>query len=196
MCEANHAAWKAARQAEREAARPASWIEVKILNAHMAANGDRQKFEAALAEQGLGLARTTEADVAALDVLRKDEELKAAINADPKSKDASVDHLGIVHRPDAVKQDYIKYFPEIEAGQFAAVDRFGGVHRLNQHHLKDIAQQLDAPQPNSVARLDQPAWTPLPGIVDLRAGFESERELKDKFFTAIKEGSKRDRQDT
>ena len=76
-----------------------------------------------------------------------------------------------------------RYFPVLEIDELAAVDRFGGVHRLNPHHVRDIERQLAEPKPNSIAPVDAPAWQPLPSVVELRAGFEGDRDPQGRAFT-------------
>jgi 23S rRNA pseudoU1915 N3-methylase RlmH len=153
----NREEFRQQKQAERDAARPATAIERKILDA--AAHGE-QKFSAELAKEGIGLARVTAADVKALDALRKDEAITAAI--DPTHKE--------------------RFIPQLEQGELAAVDKFGSVHKLNPHHMAAI-EILAAGDPQ------------LPSVTELRAGFESDKALRDQFFTAIKDGVARDRQE-
>ena len=138
MREVNRAAWAEQQQAKRDAARPATGIEAKILDAEKTAQGDRAKFAAELERAGVGLARVTAADVKALDALRQDEQFAAA--ADPAHP--------------------VRYFPQLEPGELAAVDRYGGVHRLNPHHLEDIEKRLPETQAS---------------VVEVRAAFEIDR---------------------
>jgi hypothetical protein len=63
------------KQAERDAARPITDTEQKILDAAAAARGDSEKFAAELEQASIGLARVTVSDVQALDALRQDAEL-------------------------------------------------------------------------------------------------------------------------
>jgi hypothetical protein len=148
QAEANRIAWREKMQREEAAARAATPTEQKILDAARAAEGDREKFEGELAKEGLGLARVTARDVSALESLRQDE--FAAHAADPA-------HV-------------IRFFPEVREGELAALDRYGGVHRLNQHHMSGIEQHL-AERP--------------PSVTELRAAFEIGRETAAEFRQAM-----------
>ena len=132
MSDANRAAWAEQQRIEREKARPASFIEQKIINCENRARisgsvaerdgqtvtlHGNEAFAAALDKAGIAIVRVTPEDQPALDALRHDEEM-ARLAAD-------VSH-------EARKS---RHFDTVEIGDIAAVDRRGNVHRLNPHRL-------------------------------------------------------------
>jgi relaxase-like protein len=143
MQEARRAAWAEQQRIEREKVRPLTDIETNIVDADKAAQGDRQRFDAELREAGLALGRATEADIRNFDSERKAEAIAAA--ADP--------------------QHAIRFIPQIENDELVAVDRHGGVHRLNQFHLEQIGQR----------------YADWPSVSELRSAFATERETAAKF---------------
>ena len=136
----NREEFREQKQAERDAARAPTPIEEKILDAAKPAAGDHQKFADELRKEGIGLAVVTAADVKAIDELRRDEHFAAA--ADP------------TYQP--------KFFPQLEEGQLAAVDKFGGIHQLNPHHMAELVNEG-------------------PSVLELRTGFEIERGTAARF---------------
>ena len=125
---------------------------------------DRQKFDAALEKEGLGLARVTASRcMTALDALQEGR----GFDRRPRSRPSG------------------KIFPLCwKSTSSPPIDRFGGVHpAFNPHHVRDIERQLAEPKPNSIAPVDAPAWQPLPSVVELRAGFEGDRDLRRRAFT-------------
>src|SRR5271166_144653 len=130
MQEAARAAWRDERQAEREQARPATGIETAIAEA-LINTMTGTEFAAALDKAGLVIARANEADVKALDALRQDAALAAAV-AQTEAEPITARH-----------------FATLQAGDFAAVTRSGDVFRLNPHKLdlEDIEQRLADVQP-------------------------------------------------
>jgi hypothetical protein len=175
MREASRMEAAEARRVEREKTRPATRIEQKIIDCDQRARlpagivsdprlrGDEgesvqlhgpQALAAALDQAGIAVVRATAADVIALDALRHDEEL-ARLAADI-----------------AYEARHSQHFAALEAGDVAAVDRFGNVHRLNPHKLDldQLASRLieAAPDGNTGARLAS--------VTEARAGFEIARD--------------------
>lgn len=175
-------AWKAERAAEREQARPASWIESRI---------------AACAEQAAGLGATVLEDAsgrrvdrveALADRLRIDGERQThAVTVHGRDAFAArLDDAGIaivrVTETDAKAIDALRagenvarlaaetnneayqgrHFAVLLPGDLAAVTRNGDVHRINPDKFSDAKQFLDPAN--------------LPGVVETRARFEIEGE--------------------
>jgi hypothetical protein len=155
------------RNRPSDAARPATATERKILDAAAAAGNDPQHFAAALAQDGIALARVTVADVAALDERRKDEMLTAAVDAG--------------YQP--------RFIPMVEAGQLVAVDHHGGIHQLNPHHVEEMNRRLErgdsevaetsgertTAHPNATENYKDAGFgriEPLPSVEAVRSGFE------------------------
>src|ERR1700730_3554730 len=160
MKEANRAEWREQRQAAWNAARAPTRTETKILDADRATAGDRQQFDAGLERQGLGLARVTASDIAALDALNRDAVYTAAADLAP---------------------DAVRFFPVLAEGELAAVDSWGGVHKLNPHHLELIERRFAEPEPGSlVAEGATAQWTHPPSVTELRAAFESAKEFREE----------------
>jgi hypothetical protein len=175
-------AWKAERAAEREQARPASWIESRI---------------AALAEQTARLGATVLEDASGRRVDRS-EALADRLRLDGERQThtvtvqgreafmAQLDDAGIAivrvtetdaHALDALRTDEnlariaaetndeayrTPQFAKLLPGELAAVTRNGNVHRINSDKFSDAKQFLDAAD--------------LPGVVETRARFEIEGE--------------------
>jgi hypothetical protein len=162
------AARREAREKERQArekARPLSRVEERIA---LAAKQSRLGVDAirdgetvrlagaeALAAQldkaGIAVVRVSAADVQALDALRHDQELANIV----------ADASGEVRRG---------YFPTLEEGEIAAVDRFGNVHRLNAERL-DVHALLELGEDR------------VSSVTEARAQFEIDREV----FAALRE---------
>ena len=80
MKEANKAAWRTERQAEREQARPPTAIEARIADA-LPSTTTGTDFAAALDKKGLTIARATATDIQALEALRA-ADISAGTTAD------------------------------------------------------------------------------------------------------------------
>jgi hypothetical protein len=89
-----------------------------------------EAFAARLEQAGITIARVTDADVAALDALRRDEVL-ARLAADAS---------GEARQP--------QHFAELEPGDLAAVTRNGDVHRIDPDKLGGAVRQLAASLPS------------------------------------------------
>jgi hypothetical protein len=147
MIEAAREARSHERRAAWEKAQPATGIEKTIAEAFKSTMTGHE-FAAAIDDAGLTIARATEADVKALDALRQDARLAAAVahtEAEP---------------------DRVRYFAKLEAGDYAAVTRAGDVFRLNPHQvdLEGAGQRLADTQSR------------LPSITEARALVEINRE--------------------
>jgi hypothetical protein len=153
-------------QAEREKARPPSFIEQKIVNCEnrarisgSVAERDGQTvtlqgaeaFAAALDKAGIAIVRVTPEDVQALDGLRREEEL-ARLASD-------------VNR-EARKS---RHFDRLDVDDIAAVDKRGNVYRLNPAKL-DLAG-IEAGLIEAGQAISSTSST-LPGVTEARAGFE------------------------
>jgi hypothetical protein len=198
MREANQAAWKAEQQKqwrdEQDKARPATAIEQKIMNCrdsaraagatvqqnrsgeivsgvdaladrlrpenerqtHSATIHGPQAFAARLDQTGIAIVRVTEADVRTVDALRSEEELARA-----ETKDVQARHN--------------RSFAKVEAGDLAAVNRYGDVFRLNPHRL-DLAGLESAI--SSTVPPSKRTSSGLPSVTETRARFESEGQQK------------------
>jgi len=163
------AARRAAREEERRArekARPLSRVEERItlaeqqsrLGVDATRDGETvrltgpEALAAALDKAGIAVVRVSAADVQALDALRRDEELARVVaNASGEARRSS-------------------YFPTLEEGAIAAVDRFGNVHRLNAERL-DVHALLELGEERASS------------VTEARAQFEIDREV----FAALRE---------
>jgi hypothetical protein len=114
------------KQAERDAARPVTDTEQKILDAAATAGRDGEKFSAALDKAGIGLARVTASDIKALDALRQDAELGRVIAG---SSDEQQQRSPILEH--------------VRESEVAAVKSDGTVIRLNQQHLAGVVSHLE-----------------------------------------------------
>ena len=130
MREADRAAWAEAR----ERARPATAIEQTIhdcrekarqLGAEIKQDGQPElktvhgaaAFAGRLDQAGIAIVRVTAADEKALDTLRADQQMeRLAAETNVETRRAH-------------------YFDDVKAGEIAAIDRFGNVHRLNPYKL-------------------------------------------------------------
>ena len=112
------------------------------------------EFAAALDKAGLTITRATEADQLALDALRQDAALGAAVaRAERRTHTA-------------------RHFDTVQAGDFAAVTRGGDVFRLNPTALdfEEAEQRLADTQPR------------MPSVVEARAVNEIGREQTDELW--------------
>jgi hypothetical protein len=127
MKEANRAAWAEQQHIKRESERPMTGIEIKIAEA-LRSTMTGHEFAEALDQAGLTITRATDADVKALDALRRDDELAASSGAETTGR----------------------RFAALEIGEFAAVTKSGDVFRLNPHKLDlaEIEQRLADVQRN------------------------------------------------
>jgi hypothetical protein len=130
MQEASGASFADERRAERDMARPLTGIEATIAEA-LANTMTGTEFAAALDKAGVTITRATEADQLALDALRQDAALGAAV--------ARAE--GVTHSA--------RHFDTVQAGDFAAVTRAGDVFRLNPTALdfEEAEQRLADVQP-------------------------------------------------
>ena len=151
MREANRIEWREHRQAEREAARPATELETAINDLHREAS-DGKQFAEALDKAGVTIARATAADVKALDALRQDQEL-----------------TGIVAGAAGIEQGRAQHLARLEEGDLAAVTRQGDVFRISTGRLEHGVE----------ARLAEAG--PAPGVIEARATLEIEREASATF---------------
>jgi hypothetical protein len=158
-----------AREKERQARekeRPLSRIEERIILAErqsrlgVEATRDGETVQltgaealaAALDKAGIAVVRVSAADVQALDALRHEEDLARLVaEANRESR----------------RQ---QYFPTLEEGDIAAVDRFGNVHRLNAERL-DVHALLELGEERASS------------VTEARAQFEIDREV----FAALRE---------
>jgi hypothetical protein len=190
QAEANKIEFRESRQAEREAAKPVTDLEQKILDAAAAAGragDDPRKFSAELDKAGIGLARVTAADVKALDALRQDAEL-ARVTASGND--------------DAQRRSPI--LADVREGELAAVKSDGSVVRLNPQHMRQLEifgssekGDREVADPSGKRTSGLPIATenfkegengligPLPSIIELRAGFEIKRETAAEFQRAM-----------
>jgi hypothetical protein len=155
MREANRASW-----AERkERARPRMAIETTIANT-LKTTMDGHQFAAALDEAGLTIARTTVADVKAIEALRQDAGSAA-----------------VVARTEAETNTTRNTFTKLDVGDLAAVNRQGDVFRLNPGRLDfaEIEQRLGDVQPR------------LPSVVEARAASEIAREQATELWAQRRE---------
>jgi hypothetical protein len=158
MQEAARATWRDERQAEREAARPATGIESMIADA-LKSTATGRDFAAAIDKEGLTIARVSEADVKALDALRQDAALAA-----------------VVAHTEA-ETDNVRHFATVQYGDLAAVTRAGDVFRVSPHHLDltEIEHRLTEVEPR------------LPSVVEARAQSEINRETEAGFWAELRE---------
>lgn len=181
------AAEQSERQAEREQARTASWIESRI-----AACAERAALSGAVIQQDGEGRRITGADALA-DRLRADGERSSTARTvygaeafaarledagiaivrvtaadrlalDALRRDAEMDRLAAATNRESYSGNR---FAELEAGELAAVTRNGDVHRINPAKLGNATRLL----PES-----------LPSVVEARAAFEIDRERTDTLW--------------
>jgi hypothetical protein len=175
--EADRAQWAEQQRIDREKARPASFIEEKIIACEnrarisgIDAERDGQTvrlygnaaFAASLDKAGIAVVRVTELDMQVLHLLRQDEERARQV-------------------ADVNRESYKPHrFDEVQAGGFAAVDRYGNVHALNPHRLglEGIeARLIDAAKSSgSRSSTSSPQPTTLPSVTEARAMFEIDRQ--------------------
>ena len=146
MREASREEFRERKQAERDAARQATTIETAINDAYQKA-ADGKLFAEALDKEGLAVTLVTAADVAALDALRRDQEL-----------------AGIVADEAGIERDTERRFARLREGELAAVTRQGDVYRISAQQLEEGVE----------ARLSEAG--PIGGVIEARATFEIERE--------------------
>jgi hypothetical protein len=176
-------AWKAERRAEREQARPASWIENRVAEcAELAArrgatvledangrrvdrvealadrlrlDGERQTHTVTVHGRKAFAAQLEDAGIALVRVTETDAKALDALRADE-----NLARLAAEANQEAYKGHH---FAELLPGEVAAVTRNGDVHRINPDKFSDAKRFLD------------PA-ADLPGVVETRARFEIESE--------------------
>jgi hypothetical protein len=180
MKEANKAAWRAERQAEREM-RPANWIESRIAEC-----ADQARIAGAVIARSADGERATLAEIIA-DRLKPDGDrtLRAAtVQHGSEAFAARLEQAGItlarvtqadLPMLDGWRQDEERgrqaaetnsearkahRFDALEDGALAAVTRNGDVYRINPEKIRGAHRQLDEQ---------------LPSVSEARAGVESER---------------------
>jgi hypothetical protein len=146
MREASREEFRERKQAERDAARPTTTIEAAISDAYRK-TADGKLFAEALDKEGLAVTLVTAADIAALDALRRDQEL-----------------AGIVADAAGIERDTERHFARLREGELAAVTRQGDVYRISAQQLEEGVE----------ARLAEAG--PIAGVIEARATFEIERE--------------------
>ena len=175
MSDANRAAWAEQQRIDREKARPASFIEQKIINCEnrarisgSVAERDGQTvtlhgaeaLAAALDKAGIAVVRVTAADLPALDGLRRDEEFsRQAADTNREARKS-------------------RHFDKLEIGELAAVDKRGNVFKLNPYKLdlEDIeARLIDAAKSSSSAPAPASS-SKLPSVIEARGAFEIKAE--------------------
>jgi MobA/VirD2-like, nuclease domain len=187
MREASRAAWAE----QQEKARPASWIEEKILDCERQArisgaviqqdtNGVAVSGSKALAEQietqtvtihgpqAFG-ALLDQAGIAVVRVTASDELALAALRRDAELA------ATVAHAEAESNMRRGGMLADVRTGDLAAVDRAGNVYRLNPYKL-DLAGLEDTLAGTS-------SMTSLPSVVEARAGFEIERRQLVEFWT-------------
>jgi hypothetical protein len=166
--DADRAAYAEARAEARERARPATAMEQRIidcrekaqqLGAEIVPEGSElgeletvhgaAAFAGRLDQAGIAVVRVTQADEIALAALRDDENMaRLAAQTNNEARRAN-------------------RFDDVKAGEIAAVDRFGNVHRLNRYRL-----DLEGIERN----LLEAGNDRLPSVTEARAAFETKRE--------------------
>lgn len=192
MKELNRAAWSEQKQAEREIARPPSALESRIVEC-----AEQARHHGAVIERD-GAGRRVFGAEALADRLKPDGE-RVNISATvfgPEAFAARLQETGIaivrvtaadVIALDALRQEAelaatiarsegvknsdknARHFVTVEAGELAAVTRGGDVHRVNPDKLRGV---------------EIPAA--LPGVVEARGAFESNREKTDQLWTDLR----------
>lgn len=180
MREADHAAWRDERQAERENARPPTAIEIRIADC-----AEQSLTSGAVVERDGEGRRITGAEALA-DRLRPDgaREIETVTEFGPEAFAALLEQAGIaiarvtagdVQALDALWHDEdmarlvaetnrearrTHHFAQLAEGDLAAVTRAGDVHRINPDKLGDAVRQLAAD---------------LPSVTEVRAALEIDR---------------------
>jgi hypothetical protein len=203
MREASRAAWLDQQRIEREKARPASWIETKILDC------DRQaRISGAVIQQDQdGVA------VSGMRALAEQIETKSVTIHGPQAFAVLLDQAGIavvkVTAADEIALEALRrdaelaataareagstmpggmMLADVKAGDLAAVDRAGNVYRLNPYKL-DLdggleARLIDAANASSsTVPVSEQTSSRLMSVTEARAGFEIERQQLDEFWT-------------
>jgi hypothetical protein len=166
--EALREADRAAYAEARERARPATALEQRIidcrekaqqLGAEIVPEGSElgeletvhgaAAFAGRLDQAGIAVVRVTQADEIALAALRDGENM-ARLAAETNNEAWRANR-----------------FDDVKAGEIAAVDRFGNVHRLNPYRLDLEGIERSLLEAGNV---------PLPSVTEARAAFETKRE--------------------
>jgi hypothetical protein len=206
MKEASRTAWIEQQRIEREKARPASWIETKILDCDRQArisgaviqqdkDGVAVSGSKALAEQIETQSATIhgpqafaalldQAGIAVVRVTASDEIALVALRQDAELA-ATVAHAeGTTMRRGGMLAD-------VRTGDLAAVDRAGNVYRLNPYKLDldglegrliDAAAPANPPISSTIPAAEQKS-SRLMSVTEARAGFEIERRQLDEYWT-------------
>jgi hypothetical protein len=177
------------KQAERDAARPITDTEQKILDAAATAGRDREKFAAELDYAGIGLARVTSTDVKALDALRQDAELArmmAAATGDEKPRSPRLDdvregELAAVMKDGSVVRLNQQHMARLEYGNFPAPDAGTSRTEKGDSEVADPSGKRTTAHPSETGNFKAGGIGPLPSIIELRAKFEIERDEAAKF---------------
>jgi len=106
-------------------------------------------FAGRLEQAGIAIVRVTQADEIAIAALRDGENMARLV----------AETNGEAWRGNR--------FDDVKAGEIAAVDRFGNVHRLNPHRLN--LEKIER-------TLTEAGTAPLPCVTEARAAFETKRE--------------------
>ncbi len=116
--------------AAKQAARPLTKIETRILAAH-AASKDGATFMDHLAQDGISLAKVTSGDLARRNFDR--EAFSVTATRAQQDEQTTLRREGLVPRPF-----------EGKVGELVAVNRYGGIYRLNAHKIDTAALEARA----------------------------------------------------
>ena len=175
---ASRAAWIKEQQEKRDKARPASWIEKKIMDCdrqarlvgvpaerkgetvHLRGN---EAFAEGLQQAGIAVVRVTASDQTILDRLRQDED-----RARETARSSGVARKS-------------RTYARVKEGELAAVTRQGDVYRLNPHKIdfhSTEARLAAAKKASSsiIARVKRPSSSALPSMAQAVAAFAVERQ--------------------
>ncbi len=133
--------------AERQAERPQTATETKVIDSYLTAHANGRSFTEALAEKGLSLARVTTGDIAQQSMASYADTLTNA--PDQKAERDLLEANGLARREQ-----------ELRLGELVAVNRFGGVHRLNPHKVTaQIERHAEQERPIRGIAETRAAWT-------------------------------------
>jgi hypothetical protein len=132
---------------QRQEAKPYTATETKVMDAFRASTNGME-FTEKLKQEGLSLAIATAGDV-------KDLGIERAVEF-------------AAHNPRTSSP--MHFVPKVREGELAAVDRFGGVHRFNEHKIDIAALE---------GRAAETADGALPSIGRVRAVKQAERDRRD-----------------
>jgi hypothetical protein len=198
MQEASREIWRAERQAEREQARPASWMEQRIAECAEAArtegatiqqdrDGKRVGGTEALADslRPEGQRETKEVKVygtEAFAALLEDAGIAIARVTEPDTRvlDSWREELAKDRMLSAATDEIYQgnRLDEVLIGDLAAVARNGDVHRINPEKLGDAPRHIG---------------DDLPGVIETQAKFKVERAATADIWTELKTANAEDR---